>query len=128
MSPEQAEGHPVGPASDVFSLGNVVAFAVTGHALFGTGDGAALLYRVVHSQPDLGGIPGRLRPLVQRCLSKDPARRPTAAQFLADLTVAYPGTPDLAGDWLPPPVLTPTATPTPPAPPAPSGLPVPSGP
>ena len=46
MSPEQAEGHRVGPPSDVFSLGGVLAFAATGQGPFGTGSGAALLYRL----------------------------------------------------------------------------------
>jgi len=37
MSPEQAEGREVGPPSDIFSLGAVLAFAATGHGPFGTG-------------------------------------------------------------------------------------------
>jgi serine/threonine protein kinase len=45
MSPEQAEGRQVGPPSDVFSLGGVLAFAATGQGPFGTGSGAALLTR-----------------------------------------------------------------------------------
>jgi hypothetical protein len=101
MSPEQAQGDTVGPASDIFSLGTVVAFAATGRGPFGTGDSAALLYRVVHGKPDLSQVPGTLRPLLRRSLAKDPARRPTAAQFLADLTAASPSAPNLAGDWLP---------------------------
>jgi serine/threonine protein kinase len=52
MSPEQAEGRPAGPASDIFSLGSVLAFAATGHEPFGAGTAPALLYRVVHGQPD----------------------------------------------------------------------------
>src|SRR5262249_56340998 len=38
MSPEQANGETVGPASDVFSLGTVLAYAGTGTDPFGTGD------------------------------------------------------------------------------------------
>jgi hypothetical protein len=105
MSPEQAQGHAVGPASDIFSLGAVLGFAVTGQGPFGTGDTAALLYRVVHGKPELGEVPGPLRPLLRRNLAKEPARRPTAEVFLANLTAAYPSAPDLTGDWLPAPVL-----------------------
>ena len=44
---------------------------------FGTGTAAAILYRVVHSEPVLAGIPPRLREVVAACLAKDPAARPT---------------------------------------------------
>ena len=97
MSPEQAEGREVGPASDIFSLGAVLAFAATGEGPFGTGSTPALLYRVVHSLPNLDNLPAEVRPLVERCLAKDPAQRPTAAQLLAG--AAYPAT-----GWLPEPV------------------------
>ena len=62
MSPEQAEGLAVGPPSDVFSLGSVIAFAATGAAPFGSGTSGpvAMAYRVVHAQPDLSGIRGPL--------------------------------------------------------------------
>jgi serine/threonine protein kinase len=78
MSPEQAEGAEVGPPSDVFSLGAVLAFAATGEGPFGSGPTPALLYRVVNRDPDLDGQPEQVRPLVERCLAKDPppGRRP----------------------------------------------------
>jgi eukaryotic-like serine/threonine-protein kinase len=100
MSPEQAEGMPVGPPSDIFSLAGVLIFAARGEGPFGSGDTAALLYRVVHGTPNLDNIPDKIRPLISRCLSHDPARRPTASGFLAELTVAYPSAADLT-DWLP---------------------------
>jgi serine/threonine protein kinase len=77
MSPEQAEGQSAGPASDVFALGCVVAYAAAGAGPFGTGTAAAILYRVVHSEPVLDGIPPRLREVIAACLAKDPAARPT---------------------------------------------------
>jgi hypothetical protein len=92
MSPEQAEGGVAGPASDVFSLGSVLAFAVTGREPFGSGSGPSVLYRVVHSQPDADGIPEPLRSLVAHCLAKDPALRPAAGQVVAELSSARPGT------------------------------------
>jgi hypothetical protein len=113
MSPEQAEGRPVGPASDVFSLGSVLAFASTGEGPFGSGTPTAQLYRVVYGMPHLDQLPGPVRPLVERCLAKDPAQRPTAGQFLDELTAAHPAAADLT-DWLPAWVL-PAASARPPA-------------
>lgn len=96
MSPEQAGGHEVGPASDVFSLGSVLTFAATGEGPFGTGPGTVLLYRVQHLEPATGRLPAPLRPVVERCLAKDPRHRPSTDQILAEL-----GSMRLAADWLP---------------------------
>ena len=76
MSPEQATGHEVGPPSDIFTLGAVLAFAATGEGPFGTGTTAALLYRVVHGTPSLDGVPATVRPLIERCLAKKARQRP----------------------------------------------------
>jgi serine/threonine protein kinase len=96
MSPEQARGLRVGPASDVFSLGAVLTFAATGQGPFGSGSSAMLLYRVVFTPPDTSGLATELRPLVERCLAKDPEQRPTTHQLLAELDTAPP-----AAGWLP---------------------------
>jgi eukaryotic-like serine/threonine-protein kinase len=96
MSPEQAEGRHVGPPSDIFSLGAVLAFAATGHGPFGTGSTPALVYRVVYSPPNLDNLPAEVRPLIERCLDKDPAQRPTAAQLLAGTGAVHTAT-----TWLP---------------------------
>jgi hypothetical protein len=83
MSPEQARGRNVGPPSDVFSLGAVLAFAATGTQPFGTGTPPMLMSRVVHHEPDLSGLPAPVWPLVAWCLAKDPGRRPSTSQLLA---------------------------------------------
>jgi len=98
LSPEQAEGRDVGPESDVFSLGAVLAYASSGEGPFGSGPASALLYRVVNRAPDLTSVPDRFRPILQRCLDKDPSARPALAELLAEF-----GTEGavLAGGWLP---------------------------
>ncbi|MFD0412158.1 serine/threonine-protein kinase [Kitasatospora sp. NPDC127116] len=105
LSPEQAEGRSAGPASDVFSLGAVLAHAATGTAPFGSGVSApVLLYRVLHEEPELDVSDRELHALLTACLAKDPARRPTPAQLRERLTAADP----TAGErlerreWLPP--------------------------
>ncbi|MFD3660291.1 bifunctional serine/threonine-protein kinase/ABC transporter substrate-binding protein [Streptomyces sp. NPDC058659] len=101
LAPEQARAAgagEVGPASDVFSLGCVLAYALTGERPFGTGGVAAVVYRTVHEEPALDDVPDTLLPLVRACLAKDPADRPTAAEVRAALGEAE----GPAGDWLPP--------------------------
>jgi serine/threonine protein kinase len=99
MSPEQAEGGEVGPPTDIFSLGAVLAYAATGEGPFGTGSTPALVYRVVHSPASLVAVPAEVRPLIDRCLAKDPGQRPTARELLAETAAVEP----VAG-WLPEPM------------------------
>jgi serine/threonine protein kinase len=128
MSPEQAIGTEVGPPSDIFSLGTVLAFAATGKGPFGGGTTASLLYRVVHETPDLDGVPAAVRPLIERCLVKEPAQRPTAVALLDAVGALQP-----TGNWLPDSVIRMAAAPpslTPPpgqaAPTAVDGTPAPT--
>ncbi|WP_263165634.1 serine/threonine-protein kinase [Streptomyces sp. SCSIO ZS0520] len=128
MSPEQARGaRETGPAADVFALGGVLAFAATGAAPFGEGHPSAVLYRIVHEEPELAAVPAELRSLIAACLDKDPDRRPEVAAILREC--AAQDTAGEAGDWLPPMVaamadaarLPGEAAPTrPPEPPAPT--------
>jgi serine/threonine protein kinase len=97
ISPEQAMGRAVLPASDVFSLGAVLAYAASGTEPFGYGVTQALMYRVVHEPPDLSLVPARLRRLVGSCLAKEPGHRPTMIQLL-DQLARFPADPDAAAD------------------------------
>ncbi|WP_406674419.1 serine/threonine-protein kinase [Nonomuraea sp. N2-4H] len=85
MSPEQARGEHVTPASDIFSWGSLVAYAGTGRPPFGTGGVPEVIYRMINHAPRLDGLDERVRPLVERALDKDPARRPTAQQLIDTL-------------------------------------------
>ncbi|NUR83849.1 MAG: serine/threonine protein kinase [Nonomuraea sp.] len=98
MAPEQAEGRPALPASDVFALGGLACYAATGHAPFGDGQEAAILYRVVHDEPAIEGCPPELREVIARCLAKDPALRPTPLDLMGELRAHAPGD----RSWLPP--------------------------
>jgi tetratricopeptide (TPR) repeat protein len=82
MAPEQARGGLPGTAGDVFSLGSVLAYAATGAAPFTASDPVAMLYRIVHDEPDLGGLAPSLRNLVAGCLAKDPGSRPPLDSLL----------------------------------------------
>jgi len=85
MAPEQVIGR-AGQAADVFVWGVTVAYAATGQPPFGTGETHAVLYRVMHSDPDISAVPQPLRPLVAAALDKAPERRPTARELLDQLT------------------------------------------
>jgi hypothetical protein len=100
MSPEQAEGKPAGPASDVFALGCVIGYAATGAGPFGTGTAAAVLYRVVHTEAMLDAVPPPLREIISGCLAKDPAARPAPAALATALAARDRGTgPSAVAFW-----------------------------
>ncbi|WP_309051125.1 serine/threonine-protein kinase [Streptomyces sp.] len=105
MAPEQAAGRRVTPATDVFALGQVAAYAAMGVPAFGEGTSHGVLYRIVHEQPDLSGLPERLTELVTRCLAKDPEARPSVQEVIRLCQAANEATvlrrPE---DWLPAPV------------------------
>lgn len=86
MSPEQLTGKPIGPASDVFALGAVLAYTAAGVGPFGTGTPHALHFRAVYEQPDLDALPSGLRALVAACLAKEPEQRPTLPELLHRMT------------------------------------------
>ncbi|MFD4032982.1 protein kinase [Streptomyces sp. NPDC058637] len=82
MAPEQASGGEITAATDVFALGQTAAYATLGRPLYGDGSAVNVLFRIVHSDPDLSLLPQSLRPLFARCLAADPADRATPAEVV----------------------------------------------
>ncbi|GAA5100747.1 serine/threonine-protein kinase [Nocardia iowensis] len=82
MSPEQASGHELSTASDVFSVGAMLVLAATGQRPFLGASAPQTLYNVVHQHPDTSRVPSVLRHLVAACLDKNPANRPDPTQLI----------------------------------------------
>ncbi|MGA4966635.1 protein kinase domain-containing protein [Streptomyces pseudogriseolus] len=101
MSPEQILGKGVTGAADVFSLGAVLAYAATGAPPFPGDSSAALLYRVVHEPPELDGLTGDIRELVEACLDKDPAARPSPPEITSRLAPEGGAARLVTSGWLP---------------------------
>jgi eukaryotic-like serine/threonine-protein kinase len=99
MSPEQAMGKPVGPSSDVYSLGALVVALASGSPPFGVSNSLALMRAHIDDAPPLltelrEDASPALAALVERMLAKDPADRPTAVeavQVLEGGELADPG-------------------------------------
>ncbi|WP_194235780.1 serine/threonine-protein kinase [Streptomyces sp. CB01881] len=137
MSPEQAQGRTVTPATDVFALGALAAYVAGGAPPFGDGPDTAVLYRVVHEQPELDAVPADLRELILRCLAKSPEDRPKPAEII-EIARNHPsvgGQLRFTDDWLPKQVNTEITrrsdlpkTPPTPLPAAPAAPPAPAGP
>jgi hypothetical protein len=103
MSPEQVSEGPVGPAADVFTLGSLAAYAALGRSPFGEGDALPVMYRVRHEPPDLSGCPAPLRGIIERCLAKQAAERPSPEQVIESCRAATAGrTRQIHQPWLPP--------------------------
>lgn len=91
MSPEQARGKPIDKRADIWAFGAVLYEMLTARPAFGGDDVTDIVAAVVKQEPDWTALPARMRPLVERCLQKDPRRRLRDigdALFLLDETSA----------------------------------------
>jgi eukaryotic-like serine/threonine-protein kinase len=86
VSPEQAQGFPLTPATDLYSLGVVAYECLAGRTPFrGDSQVAIALLHLNEPPPPLGvDVPAPVRELVMRLLAKDPAQRPATALEVAD--------------------------------------------
>jgi len=75
MSPEQARGRDVDKRADIWAFGVILYEMLTGEQMFEGDTVTDVLASVVRQDPDLQRVPERVRPLLQRCLEKDPKRR-----------------------------------------------------
>ncbi|MFC9243541.1 PQQ-binding-like beta-propeller repeat protein [Streptomyces sp. NPDC057136] len=99
LTPEQVGGEEAGPASDLFVLGLLLAYAATGTTPLADGPADEAAERIAHGNAELDSVPDALRELIARCLAKNPSERPSAGSVAADL--ALEGASALAkGDWL----------------------------
>ncbi|GAA4609927.1 hypothetical protein GCM10023107_94180 [Actinoplanes octamycinicus] len=88
MAPERFDntaGESLTVAADIFAWGAVVAYAGTGHSPFDGGTPLATATRIMTEPPDLNGLDGPLRELVEAALQMQPGDRPTARQLLDHL-------------------------------------------
>ncbi|MEV6287151.1 serine/threonine-protein kinase [Kribbella sp. NPDC051770] len=88
LSPEQITGEPIGPASDLFSLGGVLVFAASGQGPFGRGPLSVMMARVVQGQAQIPPLPEEVAAVVRGCLERRPEHRPTPQQVLGMLSPA----------------------------------------
>ena len=80
MSPEQAEGKPVDPRSDIFSMGTILYEMATGERPFGGDSSISIISSILRDDPSPitdrnRSLPRHLGRIVRRCLAKDPERR-----------------------------------------------------
>lgn len=90
LAPEILYGDDATTASDVHSWAATVVFAAAGEPPFGTGPAMAIMDRVRRGEHRLSAVPADLLPLIERCLSPDPADRPTSDEALVSLGSTRP--------------------------------------
>jgi serine/threonine protein kinase len=92
LAPEQSSSSSVGPEADIYALGGLAYFALTGTPLFAPRSAVAMVYAHVHETPESLAVrapdlelPAGLGELIAACVAKAPADRPSAAQLVAEL-------------------------------------------
>ncbi|KPI14014.1 serine/threonine protein kinase [Actinobacteria bacterium OK006] len=94
MPPEQTQGgQHLDRAADVYALGAVLLYAVTGHYPYTGTSWQAIARRIEDPAvpPDLSGLPPQMEPLISLMLALDPADRPTLPQVTAQLVQVIAG-------------------------------------
>ena len=96
LPPEMILGGPVDGRADIYALGCVAFWLLTGRPVFDLPTAAAMLVAHAREAPRHPGelatarVPDELDRLVMECLAKDPAARPQRADALASRLAAVP--------------------------------------
>jgi serine/threonine-protein kinase len=113
LAPERLTGDEVLPASDVYALGLLIHRALTDELPWEVDTPSQMLNAHVYVEPDplppIAGVPTAVNEICDRCLMKDPADRPSAAEVSAVLTAAAGIVPRPSDDLPAPPAATPAA-------------------
>jgi serine/threonine protein kinase len=129
ISPEQARGEPVTPATDLWGLGATLYYAASARPPFDRGEAIATLTAVAHDELVVDDSVGELAPVLRAMLAKDPADRPSIADLRSRLSAIAEGrggrtmvlptlAPTLAAPAMPPRARLPLADAPPVQPPA----------
>ncbi|MEV0620255.1 serine/threonine-protein kinase [Nonomuraea sp. NPDC050404] len=82
LSPERIQGEVAGPAADMWAWGLTVAYAAAGRHVFVADSYQEVLARILYGRPELSGVSGALREVVEACLVREPGGRPDAEEVL----------------------------------------------
>jgi|GEM_PF-351603 len=82
LAPEIIAGQEAGPAADIHAWAGTLIFAATGEPPFGKGTLEMIFFNITAGRANVDGAPESLRPILRAALSRDPSRRPTAAELV----------------------------------------------
>ncbi|MEU4506533.1 serine/threonine-protein kinase [Streptomyces sp. NPDC024089] len=92
VAPESAEGRPQTSAVDIYGAGILLYELVTGRPPFAGGTALEVLHRHLSEEPRRpSNVPAPLWTVIERCLSKDPDRRPSAENLARGLRTVAAG-------------------------------------
>ncbi|MGW4568678.1 protein kinase domain-containing protein, partial [Streptomyces sp. NPDC004561] len=92
VAPESAEGRPQTSAVDIYGAGILLYELVTGHPPFSGGTALEVLHQHLSAEPRRPStVPDPLWTVIERCLRKNPAERPSAENLARGLRVVAEG-------------------------------------